>query len=69
MKELHDSGVIRTRSIKILAFNIFGVINWQLRWYQPDGPLSLEEVKEEMVAFIMNGVFGEKGRQYREDVS
>ena len=62
LKELHDSGLIRTRSIKILAFNIFGVINWQLRWYQPDGPLSLEEVKEEMVAFIMNGVFGEKGR-------
>ena len=69
LNELHDSGLIRTRSIKILAFNIFGVINWQLRWYQPDGPLSLEEVKEEMVAFIMNGVFGEKGGQYREDVS
>ncbi|MFH1154387.1 MAG: TetR family transcriptional regulator [Pseudomonadota bacterium] len=63
LKELSDSGLIRTRSIKILAFNIFGVINWQLRWYQSDGPLSLEEVKEEMVAFIVNGVFGEKGGQ------
>jgi len=22
------------RSINVLTFNIFGVINWQLRWYR-----------------------------------
>jgi AcrR family transcriptional regulator len=61
LKELHEAGLIQSRNISVLAFNIFGVINWQLRWYRNDGPLSLDEVKDEMVAFIMNGVFGAKG--------
>jgi len=58
LQELDDEGLIECRSIKVLAFNIFGVINWQLRWYRTDGPLSFEEIKEEVVSFIMKGVFG-----------
>jgi TetR/AcrR family transcriptional regulator, cholesterol catabolism regulator len=60
LQELDDEGLIQCRSIKVLAFNIFGVINWQLRWYRPDGPLSLDEILDEIVSFIMNGVFGNK---------
>jgi TetR/AcrR family transcriptional regulator, cholesterol catabolism regulator len=58
LSELDEAGLIHYRSINVLAFNIFGVINWQLRWYRSDGSLSLEEVKEEIVSFIMNGVLG-----------
>ncbi len=58
LHELDETGFIQCRSIKVLAFNIFGVINWQLRWYRADGPLSFEEVKEEVMCFIMKGVFG-----------
>ncbi len=58
LMELNDAGLIRYRSFRILAFNIFGVINWQLRWFRPDGAMSLDEVVKEIVSFIMNGVFG-----------
>ena len=37
------------------AFNLLGVINWHLRWYRPDGPLSEEAVHQEIVDFIMRG--------------
>ena len=58
LKELDDAGLIKQRNTAILAFNIFGIINWQLRWYRPDGPLSRDEVLDEIVVFIMNGIFG-----------
>ncbi|OQY50786.1 MAG: hypothetical protein B6240_01075 [Desulfobacteraceae bacterium 4572_87] len=58
LQDLDEAGLIRCRSIKVLAFNIFGVINWQLRWYRPEGPLSMDEIIDEMFSFIMNGVFG-----------
>lgn len=62
LQELDDAGLIECRSIKVLAFNIFGVINWQLRWYRKNGPLSFEEIQEEVVSFIMKGVFGTTGQ-------
>lgn len=58
LQELVDAGRIQYRSIKVLAFNIFGIINWQFRWYRSDGSLSVEEIREEIVSFIMNGVLG-----------
>ncbi len=58
LKELEEIGLIQNRNTAVLAFNIFGVINWQLRWYRPDGPLSLDEALEEIIVFIMNGIFG-----------
>jgi AcrR family transcriptional regulator len=61
LQELDEAGLIQYRSIKVLAFNIFGVINWHLRWYRKNGALSLDEVIDEIVSFIMNGVFGTTG--------
>ncbi len=58
LQELDDVSLIHYRSNKILAFNIFAVINWQFRWYRAKGSLSKEEVNEELVSFIMNGVLG-----------
>ena len=62
LREMDDAGLIHYRSTTILAFNIIGVINWQLRWYRPDGPLPVEQIVDEIVAFIMNGVLGAEGR-------
>jgi hypothetical protein len=42
----------------VLAFNILGVINWQLKWYRPEGPLSMDEVSKEIVSFVMHGLLG-----------
>lgn len=56
LRTLEDLGYVRCRSLTVLAFNILGVINWHLRWYQPEGSLSLEETTEEATNFILRGV-------------
>jgi len=53
---LKKAGHVRSRNLKVTAFNIFGVINWSLRWYRPDGPLSPQKVNDEIVEFILRGV-------------
>jgi AcrR family transcriptional regulator len=58
ISNLQKHGYLRHLSLTVLTFNVLGVINWQLRWYRPDGPLSFEEVADEIVNFILYGVLG-----------
>lgn len=56
LKNLRASGCIKYKNITILAFNVIGVIQWHLRWYRPEGKLSIKEVKKEALTFILNGL-------------
>ncbi len=58
LKILKDFGYLRSQNLPVLAFNILGVINWQLKWYRPDGALSIDDVSKEIVSFVMNGLLG-----------
>ncbi|WP_158284090.1 TetR/AcrR family transcriptional regulator [Azospirillum sp. TSO22-1] len=58
LEALRAAGIIRTPHLKILAFNVLGVINWQLRWYRGDGPLPVDTVHREIVDFILHGLHG-----------
>lgn len=58
MRILQSHGVVRTRQVKILALNILGVINWQLRWYDPKGSLPAAQIHDEVVNFILHGMCG-----------
>ncbi len=58
LEALRQGGLISTGNVRILAFNILAVINWQLRWFRPDGPLSAAEVHAEIVKFIFHGLSG-----------
>ncbi|MGB6068560.1 MAG: TetR family transcriptional regulator [Desulfomonilaceae bacterium] len=53
---MNEANLVHSRKLTLTAFNILGVVNWLLRWYRPDGSLSLEEVSQEMVSFVLNGV-------------
>ena len=59
LSNLEKLGYVKCRSIKILAFNILGAINWHLRWYRPGGPMSLEEVSQEVSSFVLHGTLGQ----------
>jgi AcrR family transcriptional regulator len=61
LRELQKEGIARDRSLSVLTFNVLGVINWQLRWYRPEGTLSFEQVTDEIVSFILYGVLGGPG--------
>jgi AcrR family transcriptional regulator len=55
---LQEQGYVKHRSLTVLTFNVLGVINWQLKWYRPDGALSFDEIADEIVNFILYGALG-----------
>lgn len=59
MRILQSHGLLRTRHVKILAFNILGTINWYLRWYDPAGDLKEDEVHDEIIDFVLHGICGQ----------
>jgi len=60
LRTLQSLGHIRPKSLTVTAFNVLAVINWCLRWYRPDGPMSLEDISEEVVTFVLHGVLGSR---------
>ncbi len=65
---LRKAGLVQHRHLTVAAFNILGVINWALRWFRPDGPLSIDEIAKESSRFILHGLLGpEAGREQSED--
>jgi len=58
LRNLEAMGYVNCKSLTVLAFNILGVINWHLRWYRPEGSMSLEEISQEIVSFVMHGMLG-----------
>ncbi len=58
LRILQSHGLIRTKHIKVLAFNVLGTINWFLRWYDPERGLGEDEVYEEIVSFVLHGIRG-----------
>jgi AcrR family transcriptional regulator len=58
LQTLKKLGYLSSQNLTVLAFNILGVINWQLKWYRPGGALSMDEVSKEIVSFVINGLLG-----------
>jgi AcrR family transcriptional regulator len=40
---------------KLLSFALLGMCNWMYQWYQPDGPLSADEVARIFIAIAEHG--------------
>ena len=55
---LQSHGLVRTKHVKVMAFNMLGTINWYLRWYHARGGLSEAEVHEEIIEFVLYGMCG-----------
>lgn len=59
LRILQSHGLLANRDIRILAFNILGVINWFLRWYEPARGMDENEVYDEILSFVLHGTCGE----------
>jgi TetR/AcrR family transcriptional regulator, cholesterol catabolism regulator len=55
---LQTLGYIKYKHTRLLAANTLSLIAWLVRWYRPEGTLSLNEIGDEIMAFIFHGVFG-----------
>lgn len=60
LRILQSHGLIRTKHIKVLAFNVLGTINWFLRWNDPERSSGENDVFEEVVSFVLYGASGAK---------
>lgn len=58
LEEMRAAGYVRTPEVKVLAFNVLGIISWYLRWYRTDGRLTAAKVHEEIADFVLHGVLG-----------
>jgi AcrR family transcriptional regulator len=56
---LAEQGRLRGDHLVITMFNILAIINWQVRWFRFDGPITLDEVSAEIMDFIMHGMLME----------
>jgi hypothetical protein len=41
---------------KIAAFTVAGALSWIARWYRPDGPLSPNDIAEQCISILVEGL-------------
>ena len=51
-----EEGSIADCDPKIAAFTLAGALSWIGRWYRPDGPLSPEQIAQQCIALLANGL-------------
>lgn len=42
----------------LATFNLLGIVNWLYQWYQPEGPISQDELTQGCVDFFFRGLLG-----------
>jgi len=53
-----EDGSIRPCDPKMAAFAAAGALSWIARWYDPRGPLGPEQLADQMIDLLVNGVGG-----------
>lgn len=55
IEEGMTTGVFADGDPKLLAFALFGAVNWIPRWYSPDGPASSQAIADLFADFFVGG--------------
>ena len=58
---LEADGKLRNVDPTVAAFSLFGALLWLPRWFRADGPLTSEQVVEQMVGVVVGGLL--KGKK------
>jgi TetR/AcrR family transcriptional regulator, cholesterol catabolism regulator len=56
LEEGMHTGTFSKNDPKMLAFAIFGSVNWIPRWFDPRGPLSSEEIANRFADYLIAGL-------------
>lgn len=60
LTELREKGLIIDTDLTVLCFSIFGIIAQTIRWFSEKGPLSKEEVADNIINILFNGILKNK---------
>ena len=64
-----EDGSITPCDPKIAAFAIAGAVNWICQWYEPEGPLSAEEIASQFARTLTQGLARSNARKSVRGVS
>lgn len=53
---LMDQGLIRRINPTVMTFSLISSLHWLYFWYNPEGPLSLEDVAQEIADLFLHGM-------------
>jgi AcrR family transcriptional regulator len=56
LRALADQGIIKDLNLTVVAFSLFGVINWFFRWYREKKPLQPEEIADTTLEMLFHGI-------------
>lgn len=59
LDSLKEQGQITNCNTSVTAFAFFGMANWIYRWYDPDGPVKLQELSKIFHDIFTNGIYFE----------
>jgi TetR/AcrR family transcriptional regulator len=57
-----ESGRFVAGNPKLLAFAVFGAVNWIPRWFNPGGPAGSEQIADVFAEFFIRGLTSDTGR-------
>jgi TetR/AcrR family transcriptional regulator, cholesterol catabolism regulator len=61
LEEGMHAGAFAKNDPKMLAFAIFGSVNWIPRWFDPRGPLSSEKIANRFADYLIAGLKADRG--------
>src|SRR5947209_4280613 len=56
LEEGMATGVFAAGDPKLLAFALFGAVNWIPRWFNPDGPSTSQEIADRFAEYLIAGL-------------
>jgi len=56
IREGMERGIFRKGDPKLFGFAILGAINWTVRWFSPQGPLSAREIGDAFADYLVRGL-------------
>ena len=51
-----NDGLFRPGDPKMIGFAIMGAVNWITKWFDPDGPMSSNEIGERFADYLVGGL-------------
>jgi len=62
LAELKEKGLIIDADLTVLCFSIFGIVAQSIRWFNERGPLTKEEVAQNVINILFNGILKLKSK-------
>lgn len=57
-----EAGTFNKCNVKVVSYAIIAIMNSVAFWFNPQGPLSIEDVSREQIALVMDGIVKNKAR-------